>query len=108
MIFLAVGSHALPTQVLRTCTDGMFVCFARWAHNVTGGLFWTLMLLGFAFAMFMATVRLGNVRAFGFGSFVGMIGAIFLATLQLMPWWTASAFILSGVVGIAMMVMNSR
>ena len=108
MVFLAVGSHLLPTQVLRTCTDGMFICFSRWAYNVTGGLFWTLMLLGFAFAIYMATARLGNARAFGFGAFTGMVGSIFLATLQLMPWWTASAFILSGVIGIAMMILSKR
>lgn len=100
--------HALPSQLLTSCDEGLFYCFSKWAMDVTNGAFWILMLLGFAFVIFMATLRFGSNRAFGFGSFVGMIGGIWLAILQFIPWWIASAFILTGVVGIAVMMMNER
>ncbi len=106
--FLVVGTHKMPSKILDTCTEGFMWCFADWAFDVTGGLFWTMMLLGFCVAVYVAISRLGSTRAFGYASFVGMTGSIFLAILQLMPWWTASAFILVGGIGIAMMVISER
>ena len=100
--------HALPSEIMKSCSDGFLYCFAEWAGTVTGGAFWIFALLAFAFAIFMATIRFGAVKAFGFGSFVGMIGAVFFAVLQLIPWWIASAFILIGVIGIAMMILSER
>lgn len=105
---MAVGNHTLPTELLRTCTDGLFSCISQWANEVTRGLFWVFALLAFSIILFMATTRLGNVRAFGYGSFVGMLGAIWLAVMGLMAWWIASAFILTGIVGLAMMVLNEK
>jgi len=103
-----VGSHELPTEILRTCNDGMLYCFAEWAYQVTDGMFWTFMLLGFVFALFIATSRLGSTKAFGYASFVGMLGSIWFAVMQLMPWWIASAFILTGVIGLVMMVLSEN
>ena len=104
MIFL----HTLPSEIMKTCSDGLLYCFSEWAGTVTGGAFWIFALLAFSFAIFMATIRFGSVRAFGFGSFVGMIGGIWFAVLQLISWWIASAFILVGVIGLAMMVLSEK
>jgi len=100
--------HLLPTDLTTTCTDGIVYCIAKWAYEVTGGMFWTFMLLGFCVALYLATLRLGNTKAFGYGSFVGMVGSIWFATAQLMPWWIASAFILVGCIGLAMMMMSEK
>jgi len=103
---MTIGNHTLPTEMLRTCQDGMLWCFSDWAYDVTGGMFWTLMLLGFCIALIMATSKLGTTKAFGYGSFVGMIGSIWFATMQLMPWWTATIFIITGAIGIAVMFIS--
>lgn len=104
MIFL----HTLPSEIMKSCSDGFLYCFAEWALTVTSGAFWIFALLAFSFAIFMATMRYGSTRAFGFGSFVGMIGGIWFAVLQLMSWWIASAFILVGIIGLAMMVLSEK
>ena len=98
----------LPGTFMDTCTDGFLYCIAVWANNVTQGFFWTALLIGFVAVLAISTQRFGGTRSFGFASFTGMIGAIWLATLQLMPWWIASAFILVGVIGIATLVLNER
>lgn len=104
---MAIG-HELPTQLIKTCTDGTLVCFAKWAYRVTFGMFWVFALFGFCVAIFMAASRLGNARAFGFASFVGMIGSIFFATLGILTWWIATVFILVGAIGIIIMIMNKK
>lgn len=101
-------SHPLPTEVLTTCTDGMLFCFSQWASRVTTGAFWVFALIGFAFALFMATIRFGTPKAFGFGSFVLMIGGVWLSVLTLIPWWIGSAFILIGTIGIAIVWLSER
>ena len=105
---MAIGNHTLPTELMRNCSDGMTYCFGKWAYNVTNGFFWIFGLLGFCIAIYIASIRYGSTRAFGFASFVGMVGSIFLATMQFMQWWIASAFILVGVIGIAMMILSER
>jgi len=105
---MAIGTHTLPTEIMSSCDKGMLWCFADWAYDVSLGSFWTFMLLAFSVALMMATARMGRVRSFGFGSFVGMIGAVWLAIMQLMPWWIASAFILTGIIGVVMMLMAER
>ncbi len=100
--------HQLPTDVLTTCTDGLLYCFALWASTVTIGTFWVFALLAFSFALFMATIRFGTTKAFGFGTFAGLLGAVWLAILQLIPWWVASTFILVGVIGLAMMILSEK
>lgn len=107
-IFLAVGTHPLPTDVLKGCTEGFMYCFFEWANQVTFGAFWILTLATFCFALFMATARFGSQRAFGFSGFVGLIGGVWLATLQFIPWWAASVFILTGAVSVAMLVLSER
>jgi len=97
-----------PTNMLDSCSEGFMYCFAKWASNVTSGLFWVLALLSFTVIILIASMRYGSPRAFGFGSFVGMIGAIFLAILQLIPWWSASVFIIIGVIGFAVMIIQGK
>lgn len=99
-------AHILPTQLLRTCTDGTLVCISKWAYNVTQGVFWAFALFGFCVALFMATSRLGNVRAFGFASFIGMMGSIFFVTMGILSWWLATIFILGGAIGIVIMIIS--
>lgn len=103
-----MSPHPLPTEVLTTCTEGLLYCFSEWASTVTDGAFWVFALIAFSFALFMATIRFGTVRAFSFGTFAGLIGGIFLAVLQLIPWWIASTFILLGVIGMAMVLISER
>lgn len=97
----------MPKNLI-TSEHGLLGGMALWANSVTGGYFWTYILLAFCVVMFIGTARYSTPRAYGWSSFVGMVGAIMLATLKLMPWWTASAFILAGCIGIAVMIMNER
>ena len=101
-------AHELPTKMVRDCTDGLFYCFSEWAGDVTLGAFWIFALLAFCFATFMATMRFGTTKAFGFASFVGLLGGVFLAVLKLIPWWIASTFIIIGVIGLAVMFLSER
>ena|SRR3990167_8488736 len=99
-------AHPLPTN-LGSC-EGLFYCLADWAYDVTGGLFWALIFLGFLIVLFVGTQRFGTSRAFGFSSTIGIFGSIFLATMQLIPWWVATLFILGGLVGFAILRLNER
>ncbi len=101
-------AHELPSQLLTNCTDGTMSCIAQWAYRVTQGMFWVFALFGFCAALFMATSRLGNTRAFGFASFVGMMGSIWFATMGLMSWWITTIFILVGAIGIVVMLMSKK
>lgn len=105
---MTVGNHSMPSDILETCNEGIFYCFGEWASTVTTGAFWIFMLLAFQFSLFMATIRLGNARSFGFSSFVGLLGGIWLAILGFISWWIASAFIIVGFVGLAVMVVNEK
>jgi len=105
---MVVGNHTLPTEMLKGCSEGFFYCLGKWAFTVTDGLFWTIALMAFSIVCYMATARLGTNRALGYGSFVGLVGSIWFATLNFIPWWVASAFILTGIAGIAIMVMSEK
>jgi hypothetical protein len=100
-------AFALPPEVMATC-NGFVYCMAKWAYLVTNGTFWMFLLLGFCAVLYITTQRLGGARAFGFASIVGLLGAIWLVTLQLMSWTWASAFILAGAIGIAVMLISDR
>ena len=99
-------AHTLPTDIMDSCSDGFLYCFAQWAKDVTAGAFWVFMLVAFSVSIYMDTMRLGNKKAFGFGSFAGLIGAVWFAILTLIPWWVASTFIIVGIIGLAIMVMS--
>lgn len=95
----------LPSKLLSGCDDGLFYCFSNYVYTVVP-MFWTLMLLGFCIVMFTATQNLGRTRAFGFSSIIGLLGAIFLTILNLMPWWIASIFIIVGAIGFAVLIIS--
>lgn len=100
--------HQLPNDVIASC-DGLVYCFMKWFYNVTNGFGPTGLLMAFCISLLMATVnRFGGARSFGFASVVGLLGAIFLATQKLMPWWIASIFILAGAAGFAVMIVNEK
>lgn len=105
---MTVGNHTLPTELLRDCTEGFLYCISDWANAVTNNAFFVFILLAFCVVIFMSTVSLGGNRAFGFSSFVGMIGAIWLAVMNLMAWAIASVFIIVGVIGLVIMMMTER
>jgi hypothetical protein len=105
---MPVGNHTLPSQLLRTCDDGTLSCLSQWAFNVTQGMFWVFALFSFCIALFMATARFGNKRAFGYASVVGLIGSVWFGVQGLMIWEFVSAFILTGIVGIVIMIMDER
>ena len=101
--------NELPTAAnVNTGCDGLFYCLAKWAYTSTEGMFWVLMLLGFTAVLYIASQKFGTPRAFGFASVAGLLGAIFLATMQLMAWWLASIFILVGAIGLVALIMNER
>ena len=101
-------AHTLPTTALRNCDEGTFYCLSQWASTVTSGAFWVMLLLAFCFAIFMATIRFGGTRAFGFASFVGLLGGVFFAILGFMAWWVASVFIIIGVIGLAILFLAEK
>jgi len=98
----------LPTQLLRSCTDGAFMCLAEWANTTTDGWFWTAVLLGFIITLFIATQKFGTNRSLGFASTFGVFGSLILVTLGLMTWPIASIFMIVGAIGLVIMVMNNR
>jgi len=100
-------AHELPSTFMRSCTDGTFMCIAKWAFSVTQGMFWALSLIGFSVAIFMATAKLGTTRAFAFAGFVMCMGSIWLAVMGLLAWWLASTLILTGLISL-MIAINSE
>ena len=100
-------THTLPNEIFDTCTDGTISCIAQWVYQVTQGTFWVFALLGFCVAIFLATLRLGSNRALAYASFVAITGAMWFAVMGLMTWWLASAFILTGLIGLVVMI-NSK
>lgn len=100
-------AHALPTNWVGNGT-GLLEGMALWANNVTNGLFWALMLMAFGVVVMIATSRFGGPRSFGYASFVGMIGSVFLTIAGLMSWGIASMFIVVGFVGFVVMILNER
>ncbi len=100
------GNHTLPTN-LGDC-EGLLYCIATWAEDVTGGFFWAAILGAFIVVIYMGSQRFGTARAFGFSSMTGLLASIFLVTLQLIPYWIASLFILIGIAGFAVMILSER
>ncbi len=101
-------THQMPSNLMQNCTDGALYCLSKWANTVTYGNFWLFMLIGFTLVIYFGTVRWGTTRAFGFSSFVGMLGAIWLVIMNLLAWYYASAFILVGFIGIVSLILNEK
>lgn len=87
---------------------GLFQNFFEWGYRVTNGWFFALLLFGFCIVLLISTQRFGMPRSFGFAAFVGMIGSTFLAIAGLLSWGVASWFILTGFVGMGVLILNER
>jgi len=105
---MPVGNYTMPGEFLDTCTNGLFYCMSSWANSVTNGTFWIFALLAFCVICFSALAKLGTNKAFGFASFVGLIGSVWFAVLGLISWWIATIFILVGVIGIAALILSEK
>lgn len=106
---MPVGNIILPSETFDSCTSGLFFCLGEWLYQSTQGLFWVGALIAFSIIAWLALINVfGNVRSFGFASFIGMMGSIWFAILGWMPWWIATVFILIGVVGFIAMINTER
>lgn len=102
-------AHELPTDLIDTSAGiGLIEGMAKWAYNVTFGWFWSMLLMGFCVVLYIAASRYSGDRAFGYAGVVGLFGAILLVTLNLMPWYVASIFIIVGAISIASMIMSGK
>lgn len=97
----------LPTNFVGN-GKGLLQGFTSWAYNVTNGYFFALSLMVFCICLMIATSRFGTPRSFGYASFVGAIGSTFLAIMGLLSWGIASLFIVVGLIGFAVMILNER
>lgn len=97
--------YPLPTDLVNG-TTGLMKGIADWAYVVTGGWFWTALLFGFCVVLGIATSRYTTERAFGFAGVTGLLGSLFLVTLNLMTWKIALFFILAGIAGIGWMIVK--
>lgn len=95
----------LPTN-LTDCGQGLLMCTARFGNTATDGLFWLFALIGFVFVLFMASQRWGTARAYGFASLIGALLSWLFVSIGLLDWYMASIFILAGVVGIGVLILN--
>lgn len=99
--------HQLPSNLNVGCNGTLF-CISEYMNNVTNGMFFPLILMTFLVVLFISTQRFGTPRAFGFASFIGIFSSIILVTVGLMPYWIASLYIITGVVGLAVLVLNEK
>ena len=104
---LILGSHVLPTDLVNE-TTGLLEGISIWAYNVTNGVFWAALLLGFCVVMGIAASRYTSDRAFGFAGVIGIFGSMFLVTLNLISWWFASLFIIVGAILVVTMIISKR
>lgn len=100
-------AHTLPSNFVTNQT-GLMKGFADWAFNVTLGWFWTGVLATFCFVLFVSASRYSTDRAFGYATTTGLLGALFLMTLNLMPWKIGLIFIVAGVIGIVWMIIRKE
>ena len=100
-------SYPLPTDLTGN-GRGLLEGFTIWAYNVTNGWFWAMSLFVFCICLFIATSRFGTPRSFGYASFSGALAATFLAITHLLAWGIASIFIVVGLIGFAVMILNER
>ena len=98
---------AFPINPYESC-DAIFYCFAVWLNTITYGAFWTIIAASLVITLFLASIRYGVNRAFGFSSVVGLLLATYLLTLKLMPYWVGTIFVLAGCIGVVAMLLNER
>lgn len=89
-------------------TTGLFQGIAEWAYRVTYGWFWSLLLAGFCVVLYLASSRYSTARALGYAGTAGIFGAVFLVTLNLMPWGTAAIFFVVGIILIVLLIIEKN
>ena len=106
--FINNSLYELPSRYLRNCTQndtgGFMSCYAGYVNVVTSGMFWAMMLLAFGVVMFIYTIRYDPKKAFAFTGFIFIVGSILLVYTGLMTWWIASAFIVTGLISLGVVI----
>ena len=106
LISLVSADHALPSDLVTedtTLMEGM----GNWANDVTNGVYWFFMLLGFCMVLFISTIgRFGTDKAFGYAGITALFGSISLLIIGWISWIYASMMIITGVLAIAFMVKS--
>lgn len=102
-ISLVSAEHALPTDLVDSDT-GLMEGLGDWANGVTGGAYWTMMLLGFCIVLGVSSSRYGIDKAFGYAGTTGLLGSIPLMILGWIPWYFGSMFIIVGAISIVAMI----
>lgn len=102
LISFISADHALPSDLVDE-RGSLMEGLGSWAYEVTNGIFWGALLLGFCVVLFISTIKYDVDRAFGFAGITGLFGSIILLILDWMSWWLASLFILTGAIAIALM-----
>jgi len=97
------AEHSLPGNLVDSDT-GLIEGLGEWADNVTQGVFWTFMLLGFCVVLMFSTMTHGVARSFGFGGTAGLLGSITLASIGWMSWTIAAYFIVAGAGALVFMI----
>lgn len=100
-------THVMPDAVFSNC-DGFMYCMAKWVYEVTNGVAFILILGAFFVILMGATSRFGNARSYGAASIICMLASVYLAVMQLMAWWAAAFFILNGLLGFVVLVINKK
>jgi len=100
--------NILPTQLIRSCDNGFFICLGEWAYTVSNGYFWAAALLGFAIVLFIATQKFGTARSFGFSSIIMFFGAVIFQQLGFLSNGITALYIIIGGIGIVVMIMSER
>jgi len=96
-------TYANPTNI-----TGMF-SLAQYVNNVTDGLFWTLILIGF-FAITFFSLKIYNTEiAFAGASFPFMIICILFGVMELIPTWLVMlSIIMAGASVVFLRVSNNK
>ena len=98
---------AFETAIFEGC-EGFIYCLFVWANSVTEGFFMTLMLIGLAIIIFMATFNFGVNRAFGFSCGILTLGTIILLQTGLIPTTIGNIIWILGALGVVAMIISER
>lgn len=98
---------AYDMDIFGNC-DGLFICLASWANNVTEGYFWSIILIVMGIILFMATISYGVNRAFGYGGIGVAFASLLLVQASLIPVWVMTVSLVVGGLGIVSMFLGER
>jgi len=82
---------------------------ALWTNNVTGGWFWSMILMGLFVILFMSFKSYSTERAFATSSFVCMIIGIMMGVMGLISSYVVVLLmVIAGIAVIALRNTNNR